>query len=239
VQQHHREQAVDLRLVGHQLRERAAEPERLGRQLAAATVALVEDQVDDREHRGEPIGQQVVGRHPERDPGGLDLALGPHEPLGHRRLGDEEGSGDLAGGQAAEGVQGQSDLRVGGQRGVTAGEDELQSLVGERPVGGVDRRRRSPLLVLRKPLPLLGRRRRGGALMDQQHVLHRVLLGGWSLMRRTSSDESTAAEQRANAGERVRGRRVLRVELAGLEPATSWVPSRASGVFSSARLQGF
>ena len=50
-------------------------------------VALVEDQVDDGEHRGEPVGQQVVGRHAERDPGGLDLALGAHEPLRHRRLG--------------------------------------------------------------------------------------------------------------------------------------------------------
>ena len=112
VQQHHRQQAVHLGLVGHQLGERPPEPERLGRQLAAAAVALVEDQVDDREHGGEPIGQQVVGRHPERDPGGLDLALGPHQPLRHRRLGDQEGAGDLVGRQAAERAQGERDLRV-------------------------------------------------------------------------------------------------------------------------------
>ena len=35
VQQHHRQQTVHLRLVGHQLGERPPEPERLGRQLAA------------------------------------------------------------------------------------------------------------------------------------------------------------------------------------------------------------
>ena len=34
-QQHHRQQAVHLRLVGHQLGERPPEPDRLGRQLAA------------------------------------------------------------------------------------------------------------------------------------------------------------------------------------------------------------
>jgi hypothetical protein len=71
----------------------------------------------------------VVRRHPKRDPGGLDLALRPHQPLGHRRLSDQEGAGDLAGGQAAERPQGESDLRVGGECGMTAGEDELESLV--------------------------------------------------------------------------------------------------------------
>jgi hypothetical protein len=93
---------------------------------------LVEDQVDDRQHGIQPVGQQVLGRHPEGDPGGLDLALGPHQPLGHGRLGDQEGAGDLAGGQAAERPQGEGDLRLGGQRGVAAGEDELQPLVGKR-----------------------------------------------------------------------------------------------------------
>ena len=61
VQQHHRQQTVHLRLVGHQLGERPPESERLGRHFAAATVALVEDQVDDRQHGGEPIGQWSGG----------------------------------------------------------------------------------------------------------------------------------------------------------------------------------
>jgi hypothetical protein len=64
--------------------------------------------------------------------------LRPHQPLGHRRLGDQEGAGDLARGQAAKRPQREGDLRVGGERWMTAGEDELESLVWKcRPVHGV------------------------------------------------------------------------------------------------------
>jgi len=77
----------------------------------------------------------VIGRHPEREAGSLDLALGPHQPLGHDGLGDQEGAGDLAGGQAAKRPKGQSDLRVDGERGMTASKDQLESLVGKRGRG--------------------------------------------------------------------------------------------------------
>ena len=122
---------MDLGLVGHQLGERAAEPQRLLGQLVAAGVALVEDQVDDGEHRGEAVGQQVIGRHAERDAGGLDLLLRAHEALRHRRLGDEERARDLGRGQPAERAQRERDLRVGRERGVAAREDELEPLVRE------------------------------------------------------------------------------------------------------------
>ena len=65
VQQHQREERVHVGLVRHQLCERAPEPDRLGRELSTTAVALVEDQVDDREHCGEPIGQQVRPAAPE------------------------------------------------------------------------------------------------------------------------------------------------------------------------------
>ena len=123
---------MHLGLVGHQLGERAPEPDRLGREVAAAAVALVEDQVDDREHRGEAVGEQVRRRHAERDPGGLDLALRAHEPLGHRRLGDEEGAGDLVGRQPAERPQRERDLGVERERRMAAGEEQLEPLVGDR-----------------------------------------------------------------------------------------------------------
>jgi hypothetical protein len=61
VQQHQREQPVHLGLVGHQLGERAAEPDRLGGEVAAAAVALVEDQVDDREHAASRSGSRWSG----------------------------------------------------------------------------------------------------------------------------------------------------------------------------------
>ena len=93
---------MHLGLVGHQLGERAPEPDRLGGEVSPAAVALVEDQVDDREHRGEAVGEQVRRRHAKRDPGVLDLALRADEPLGHGLLGDEEGAGDLVRRQAAE-----------------------------------------------------------------------------------------------------------------------------------------
>ena len=132
MQQHHRQQAVYLGLVGHQLDKRAPESQRLARQLAAGgrrRIPLVEDQVDDREHGVEPIGQQMIGRHSKRDPGGLDLALCPYQPLRHRRLADQERSGDLASAHAAERTQRESYLGVGGQCRMTAGEHELESLV--------------------------------------------------------------------------------------------------------------
>jgi len=51
--------------------------------------------------------------------------------LGHRRLCDQEGAGDLLSGQAAQRPQNEGDLRLGGEGRMTAGEDELESLVWE------------------------------------------------------------------------------------------------------------
>ena len=112
VEQHQRQEPVHLGLVRHQLGERRAEPERLGRQVDAAAVALVEDQVDDREHRCQPLRQQVAGRDAERDARILDLPLRPREPPLHRLLGNEERARDLLGAQPAERAQGQRDLRL-------------------------------------------------------------------------------------------------------------------------------
>ena len=93
---------MHLGLVGHQLGERAPEPDRLGGEVSAAAVALVEYQVDDREHRGEPVGEQMGRRHPKRDPGSLDLVLGADQPLGHGLVRDEEGARDLVRVQTAQ-----------------------------------------------------------------------------------------------------------------------------------------
>jgi hypothetical protein len=131
VEQHQGQEPVNLRLVRHQLRERASQPDRLRREVTAAAVALVEDQIDHGQHRREPIGEQVGRGDAERDAGGLDLVLGADQPLRHRRLRDEEGAGDLLGGETAERSERESHLGLERERRMTAGEEQLQPLVGD------------------------------------------------------------------------------------------------------------
>ena len=133
LQQEQRVQAVRLGLVRHQRREHGGEPDRLPAQLAAhgRAVAGVEDEIDRREHEPQPLRQQVLGRHAQRDAGVADLPLRPDEPLRERRLRDEEGARDLRRLEAADEAQRQRDLRLRGERRVAAGEDQLESLVGD------------------------------------------------------------------------------------------------------------
>jgi hypothetical protein len=134
-------QPVRLRLVRHQQREHRGQPDRLVAQLAPhrRAVAGVEDEVDDAEYGREPVGEDVVGRDAEGDAGVADLPLRAHEPLRHRRLRHEERPRDLARLEPAERAQRERDLRVDRKRGMAAGEDEAQALVGD---GGVVHRLR-------------------------------------------------------------------------------------------------
>ncbi len=136
LEQHQREQAEGLGLVGHQQSQDPAEPDGLGAQLPAdqgvaggGRVALVEHQVQDGQHGLEPLGEHVARRDPVRDVRVPDLPLGPDQPLGHGRLGDQEGPGDLGGGQPSQGAERQGDPGVDGQRGVAAREDQPQPVV--------------------------------------------------------------------------------------------------------------
>ena len=88
VEQHQREEAARLGRAGQQLGEQAPEADRLAREVGAhervalrRRVALVEDEVDDRHHRVEPLGQQLGRRHLVGDAGLGDLALRAHQPL--------------------------------------------------------------------------------------------------------------------------------------------------------------
>ena len=100
---------------GQQRGELAGQLDALAGQLAAldgpaaGQVPLVEHQVDHREHGRQPVG--VLGRvgHLEPDAALPQLALGPGEPLRHRRHRHQERGGDLGGAQAAGGVQRQRD----------------------------------------------------------------------------------------------------------------------------------
>ena len=137
VQQHEREQSSRLGLVGQEVEQQTPEPDRLVAQLPThesvalgRAVALVEHEVDHRQRGIETIGQQCGRRQGERNVRGFHLPLGPHEPLRHRRLGHEEGPCDRCGRQTVDDAQGQCDLRVEGQGGVAAEEDEAELIVG-------------------------------------------------------------------------------------------------------------
>ena len=119
----------------------AGEADRLGAKLAAderlarsRRVALVEDEIERGEHRGEAIGKLVVGRDDVRDAGAGDLALRADEPLLHRRLGGQERAGDFGRLQAAERAQRQGDPRLRRERRMAAGEDQPQPIVRDGAV---------------------------------------------------------------------------------------------------------
>ncbi len=71
-------------------------------------------------------------RHAKRDPRRLDLRFRADEPLGHGRLGDEEGARDLLRLEPAQRPERQRDLGIELERRVAAGEDELEPLVRDR-----------------------------------------------------------------------------------------------------------
>ena len=144
MQQHERAQAEYLGLVGHQVGQRAGQPDRLGAQPLphqvsprGRGVALAEQQVDHAEHAAEPLRQQVTGRHPVGNAGIADLLLGAHQALGHRRLGHQERPGNLGRGQPGDAAQRQRDPGLQRQRGMAAGEDQPQQVVGDAAVTGL------------------------------------------------------------------------------------------------------
>ena len=158
VQQHQREHAVRLGLVWHQHRQHPGQADRLPGQpgLLRLPVPLIEEQVQDVEHGGKAFGQQVRRRHAERDARVRDLLLGPEQALAHGRFRHEERAGDLRGAQAGQAPQRQRHLGIEVQRGMAAGEHELQALIRDLAVARVGRHRfhRGHLPQLRR----LGRR---------------------------------------------------------------------------------
>ncbi|CAM5725894.1 hypothetical protein SVIOM74S_01810 [Streptomyces violarus] len=120
VEQHESQQPRHLRVVDRG-RELPGEPDGLGGEVDIAGVALVEDQVEDPQHGGDVAGPV--------EPYAGDGALGPADALRHGRLGHQVGLGDLAGGQPADGSQGQRDRGRRPQRRVGAQEVELERVV--------------------------------------------------------------------------------------------------------------
>src|SRR3954447_9073156 len=72
----------------------------------------------------------MLGRDSERDAGIADLPLGSDEALGERRFRDEKGARDFRRLEAADEAQRQRDLGLRRERRMAAGEDQLESFVG-------------------------------------------------------------------------------------------------------------
>ena len=129
LQEHQREQSVDFRLIGHQRNNDAAKADRLDRHVQAPAVALVVDQVDDRQNGLQPVGQQMIGWNTEGNRRRLDLCLRAGQAPLHRVGGHEESASDLLRTQSAQCPKRERHLRIRRQRGVTAGEDQLEPFV--------------------------------------------------------------------------------------------------------------
>ena len=106
---HERDQAVNLRLLRSELGQDTAETQRVLAECRPHPVAaggrrvsLVEDQVDDLEHRGQTGGELTPTGDLERDVRLSQSPLGPDDSLGDGRLRDEECTRDLLGRQASE-----------------------------------------------------------------------------------------------------------------------------------------
>jgi hypothetical protein len=129
VEEHQREQPARLRFLGGE-GELAGEPDRLAGQVDPPRVAGRVDEVEHAQHDGEVAG--LVQAAPPQ------AALGPADPLRHRRLRHVEGVGDLPGGEAADGAQGQRHLGGGREAVVAAAEEQEErvvALLGGRGLG--------------------------------------------------------------------------------------------------------
>ena len=129
-------QTLHLGLVGHQLVQEAGEADCLDAQIGShqrvtgrGEVPFVEDQVDDTQYRGEPVGELRLVRHAIGNPRRPDLPLCTHEALCHRFAGDQKRPCDLAGLEAAQQPERQGNLGIGGKRWVATGEDQAQAVV--------------------------------------------------------------------------------------------------------------
>jgi hypothetical protein len=136
VQQEQGEQAEDFGLAGHQPVQQPGQRYGLRRQVPsgglparAGQVALVEDQVHDGQHLGQPVPELVGVGDAHVGVCGAQRLARPQQPLVHRGLAGSEGGRDLGRGQPAGGTERERDLRLARQRRMAAGEDHAEQLV--------------------------------------------------------------------------------------------------------------
>ena len=79
----------------------------------AKTIAFVEDEIDDAQHRIESLRQIGKGRDVVRNAGAFDFSLRPYDALCYRGSCREKGARDFFGRESADLAQRQGHLRVG------------------------------------------------------------------------------------------------------------------------------
>ena len=97
--------------------------------VAACRIALVENQIDHRRDRGEPLGALHRAGGLERHVGLGNAGLRAGDALLHRRLGDQERARDLFNGQAGDDAQRDRDLLGRRQLGMAADEQQPQNVI--------------------------------------------------------------------------------------------------------------
>jgi hypothetical protein len=132
---------VDAGLVRHEPGEDAPEAQRFVAELEAHPVlaarggiALVEDEVDDLEHRGQPGRELCAARNLERDAPLGERALRPHDALGDRRLRHQERPCDLLGREPAEETKREGGPRLRRKHRVARAKRLVRDILGERQV---------------------------------------------------------------------------------------------------------
>src|SRR2546428_283739 len=135
---HQRDEAMDLRLLRSELGQDATETERILAErrpdpvvTSGRRVALVENEVDDLEHRRQTGGQLFPPGDLEWDARLGEGPLGPNDSLGDGWLRDEERARDLLGCQATEQPERKRNARFSREHGVTRREHKAQQVVAD------------------------------------------------------------------------------------------------------------
>ena len=199
---------------------------------ARGGIALVENEIDDLEHRSEPLREFLAARRLVGEPGFRQRALGAHDALGDGRLRREEGARDLVGGQAADHPQRQRRAGLARQARMAGGEDQPQQFVADVVVErGVEIGHR--LLLLReieRNHAVLARQHPATAQMIQRPAFGRCHQPGAGLFRHAGRRPVLQRRQQGFLRQVLRQRHVAQhPRQAGDEPRLLDPPDREDG----------
>src|SRR5271165_116376 len=138
LQQEQREQRMALGKAADHTGDHAGQADSFFAQIGAQRgVALVENQIQDRQDGIEPSGKFAFFRHLK--PQVANLALAAHQTLRDGRFLRQESAGNLRYTEAGHGLQCQSDLRLGRKLRMTAQKNQRELVVSQRVLGRLAR----------------------------------------------------------------------------------------------------